>query len=270
MRTGCWNDRERKVDVGETHLLVGSRYVVSVRHGDTLGYAWNLLTRPAGSAAALVNPGTATPKLTPDVAGQYLVELVVDDSQASSSPDTVLITTRPANSTPVADAGLDQTVQVGTAVQLDGRGSNDADPADVLSYSWALLSRPTGSVAALTAADTAQPSFVLDARGDYVAQLTVSDGRASNVDTVLVTTQNSPPSADAGADQTVHAGTVVQLDGSASTDPDDDPLGFTWSFLNVPFGSTAQLSDPFAIKPTFTADKPGAYSLVVNYTLTAP
>jgi magnesium transporter len=39
LRTAAWNVRDGKVDVGETHLFVGSRYLVSVRHGETMGYA---------------------------------------------------------------------------------------------------------------------------------------------------------------------------------------------------------------------------------------
>jgi magnesium transporter len=39
LRTATWDAATRKIDVGETHLFVGSRYVVSVRHGETTGYA---------------------------------------------------------------------------------------------------------------------------------------------------------------------------------------------------------------------------------------
>lgn len=38
MRTASWN-RDAEFDTGETHIMVGARYVVSVRHGETLGYA---------------------------------------------------------------------------------------------------------------------------------------------------------------------------------------------------------------------------------------
>lgn len=44
---------------------------------------------------------------------------------------------------------------------------------------------------------------------------------------------NRPPTADAGADQVIEAGAgcaaLVTLDGSASSDPDDDALAYTWS-----------------------------------------
>jgi len=83
---------------------------------------------------------------------------------------------------------------------------------------------------------------------------------------VLAEQQNTPPTADAGPDQTVFAGDTVTLDGSASSDVDGDPLTFTWSFASVPPGSTAALSAPSAIKPTFVPDKPGTYvaQLIVN------
>jgi uncharacterized repeat protein (TIGR01451 family) len=255
---------DQTVDLGERVQLDGT--VSSDVDGDPLTYAWNLLSRPDTSVAMLVDPATSTPHFTPDVAGQYVVELVVDDGTAASLPDTVVITTRPANATPIANAGPDQTVPVGSTVQLDGSASTDPDAGDVLSFAWSLLSRPVDSTAILTAADSSQPSFTVDKPGDYVAQLIVSDGQASSTDTVLISTQNSPPTASAGTDQTVRAGSVVQLDGSQSADPDNDPLGFTWSLLNQPAGSIAQLSDPFAINPIFTADLPGLYTsqLIVN------
>ena len=149
-----------------------------------------------------------------------------------------MITTRPANSAPIANAGPDQTVVLNSTVTLDGRASLDPDPADVLSHGWSMLARPSGSSATLSGADTAQPTFVPDQKGDYAIQLTVSDAQASSTDTVLITTQNSAPTANAGVDQTVHAGSVVQLDGTASSDSDLDPLGYTWSILNRPAGST--------------------------------
>ena len=62
--------------------------------------------------------------------------------------------------------------------------------------------------------------------------------------------QNEPPTANAGNDQSLTEGVVVTLDGSNSTDPDDGIDTFQWSQVS---GSTVTLSDPSAVKPTFTA-----------------
>ena len=43
---------------------------------------------------------------------------------------------------------------------------------------------------------------------------------------------NNPPVAKAGLDQVVKEGDKVTLDGSAGTDPDNDPLTFSWEQLS--------------------------------------
>ena len=77
---------------------------------------------------------------------------------------------------------------------------------------------------------------------------------------------NVAPIADAGSDHSVGAGEAVTLDGSGSSDLNDDHLYFSWLFTSSPSGSTATLSDPGAVDPVFTADMPGSYTvqLIVN------
>ncbi len=94
---------------------------------------------------------------------------------------------------------------------------------------------------------------------------TLTMGACDNINNGDNIPVNQPPTAGAGADQNVATGVTVQLDGSASSDPESDPLTHSWS-LTTPAGSTASLSDPNIVNPTFVADVDGDYvaTLVVN------
>jgi hypothetical protein len=242
--------------VGTTVMLNGSGSSNPGGVG-TLSFSWAFTSRPAGSGAVLNNPLSVTPTFVTDVAGTYDVMLMVSNGLASDS-SSVRIST--GNTPPVANAGANRSVSVGATVALNGSGSIDVD-GDPLSYSWTLTQRPAGSSAVLAgAANSIVRTFTADRPGTYAAQLIVNDGKVDSAPSgVIITTQNTPPVANAGASQTVTARGMVQLNGSASTDVDGDPLTYRWSLIAVPGGSTAALSNPTAVNPTFTADKVGLY-----------
>ena len=175
----------------------------------------------------------------------------------------------PVNRMPVANAGPDQSVTTGESVMLDGSRSEDPD-GDALVYRWS-LAVPTGSSATLDDSSSVMPAFTTDVDGDYVAELTVSDGASDSLpDAVTVTAAavpepaNNPPTAAAGPDQSVEVGDTVTLSGSG-TDVDGDPLTFQWTLM-PPAGSMASLSGADTATPGFTADVEGDYTLelVVN------
>ncbi len=263
---------DRSLRVAETAVLDGSRS--SDINGDRLAYAWSIETRPNGSAAALVDAGQPVARFVPDVAGDYIVSLVVNDGAADSAPDRMTLTVVGAgdNRAPAANAGPDQNVPTGTTVTLDGSASADPD-GDLISYAWALEGGPAGSAATITDPSSPRPFFVADKGGAYTVALVVSDGAIASVaDRVVVTASaaNSAPVAHAGRDQSALVGATVELDGSGSTDADGDLLSYSWSIASRPAGSQAQLvygspdnDDP---APTFVADVPGVYviSLVVG------
>lgn len=130
------------------------------------------------------------------------------------------------NDAPIADAGGDQEVVVGATVTLDGSGSSDPD-GDAITYAWSLVSTPSGSAATLSGATASAPSFVADVAGTYTVELSVSDGAASDADTVSVT----------AADAKLELGGTI---GADSTLPD----------LGVPYRVTA----PLVVEATLTLE----------------
>ena len=261
---------DQSVAVGQSALLSGSDSY-DKDEDYPLTYEWQILSTPEGSAAALseiVSAGgsdSSQISIKPDLSGDYVIQLVVTDSKGlASEPDLVVVSTH--NSAPKANAGPDQTAQINDLVTLDGGGSSDVD-GDILTYSWTLIMVPDGSSALLSDPAVVNPTFVVDVSGTYVAQLIVNDGMVdSTPDTVTINWENSPPVADAGTDQTAKVGDFVTLDGSGSSDADGDSLSFFWSLITVPDGSSALLSDPAAVHPTFDVDVAGTYvaQLIVN------
>lgn len=237
-------------------------------NGDALRYVWSLTGKPAGSTAALSDPASPKPTFVADVPGAYVASLVVNDGSLASSASTVTVTAAMGNVAPVANAGTAQNVLTGATVTLDGRASTDAN-SDTLRYTWTLTSRPAGSTATLGGTASAQPTFVADAAGAYVAQLVVNDGQVDSAAvtvTITATVANAAPVANAGAAQNVVAGATVTLNGGGSSDANGDALTYAWTLTSRPTGSTAALSSATAVAPTFKADLPGTYvaTLVVN------
>jgi hypothetical protein len=115
----------------------------------------------------------------------------------------------------------------GADVHLDGSASSDPD-GDTLSYSW----KDGATVIAQSAA-----ADVLLAVGQHSIVLTVSDDRGGTNSTAPMNIEvlpfNRPPTAAAALPATVPAtsrdGATVHLDGSASSDPDNDALSYSWS-----------------------------------------
>lgn len=179
-----------------------------------------------------------------------------------------LDTARDGNNEPIADAGGDLGGKVGVVVNLDGSASYDPD-GDSLNYTWSIVSAPSDSHVKLSDADQETAQLVPDTDGTWHIALVVDDGDLESEEdelTVSVTSGNGTPTASAGSDQTVTAGDTVMLNGSASSDPDGDPLSYQWTLSTRPAGSAATLSSSTAERPSFTTDVAGQYeaTLVVS------
>ncbi|WP_217697124.1 YHYH protein [Pseudocolwellia agarivorans] len=94
------------------------------------------------------------------------------------------------NTAPVANAGADQKLFIGSTVTLSGAQSTDADD-DTLSYSWNLSTLPNGSVSELSSDTEFSTSFIADVAGLYVVSLMVNDtSENSEIDSVNILVSN--------------------------------------------------------------------------------
>jgi hypothetical protein len=177
----------------------------------------------------------------------------------------------PPNNPPEAKASGPRLVRQFSVVLLDGSASSDPDGQSI-TYRWSFAQLPPQSKAQLRGMLQPKASFEADLSGMYIVELVVTDskGLASKPARVNVEAYgsdlNGKPIANAGRDQVIGLNHRVQLDGSQSSDPEDEPLTYRWSLKSLPQGSQATLSEHTTVNPTFVADKLGRYivELIVN------
>lgn len=165
---------DQAIRAGDIVELDGSASFDDNTSAELLGYSWTFSSFPGTTPPDLLGDNTATPTFLADLAGTYIVDLVVtDEAGLPSVADQVEISSE--NLAPTAVATVDYTLAiVGTTTYFDGSGSADPE-LDAISYVWEITTAPMGSTAQLVGANTATPSLMTDAEGTYEVTLTVSD-----------------------------------------------------------------------------------------------
>src|SRR5262249_37772455 len=188
---------------------------------DPLTYHWAITVQPAGSAAVLSDPSAVNPTFVADLAGNYLVQLTVNDGKVDSAPVTVMIVAVNPNRPPMVNAGPNQTITLPTnTTTLNGSVTDDGLPSGVLSITWSEVTGP-GPVT-FSSPNSAVTQATLNTAGTYVLRLSATDTEftASSDVTVVVKPSpvNQPPVVSAGPGGSVTIPGGFTLHGSASDD----------------------------------------------------
>ena len=235
-------------------------------NGTVVAYSW---VQISGPAATLTSPTSATTSFTAplmDVNTVLVFELMVTDNDGATATDTINIVVTNVLIPPVANAGVDLSVDEDTIATLNGSGTDSN--GTLVAYSWTQTSGPAVSLTSPTAATTSFTAPLVDADMVLVFELTVTDNDgATATDTINITVTNViiPPVANAGVDQTVNKRTEVTLDGSASYDPNGNIVSYQWIQVS---GTVVTLINANSAVATFTTpNKPQSADLVFKLTV---
>jgi hypothetical protein len=173
------------------------------------------------------------------------------------------------NKPPVALAGPDQVITLpADSVLLDGSASNDPD-GTISEWLWKKISGPASfNIGNVASAKTIARDL---STGVYRFELKVTDnGSLSATDTVQITITdrvqaNRPPVANAGSDTiTMLPSNTINLDGTRSTDPDNNITSYTWLKISGP--SSFNITNANAIQTQVTDLAQGIYQFELKVT----
>ncbi len=196
-----------------------------------------------GSALVTAGNFSCTVSLT---SGSNTISITARDRGGNQATQSLQIAYDP-NAEPVARIGGPYSGDAQRAIAFDGSRSSDPDGA-TLSFAWEFGDGSTGTGAVA--------SHAFASPGTYTVRLTVTDADgASNsaTTTAQIGAANRAPTASAGGPYTSDVGTVVTFDASASSDPDNDVLGYAWTFGDGSSGTGQRPQRAYSTPGTYTA-----------------
>lgn len=234
----------------------------------TVNFSDQSTASPTSWAWDVDNNGTVdytikNPEHTYNSAGTYSVKLTV--TNISGSDSTIFagyITINPIVLPDIRISAIpSQKVDAGQLVTFTATSTNGGTNPK---YEWKVDGAITGTNSSTYASTGLINGQVVSCKMTSNDPCTNPKMATSNAVTMEVKPLNKLPLANAGADQSVNEGTLVTLNGLASSDPDNNPLTYLWI---APAGIA--LSSATASKPTFTApevkkDTLLNFSLIVN------
>jgi len=248
--------------VGEVVSLEGK--AVDPEDGLLTGPSLTWRIETAGTSMLLDDGETLS--LSNLAVGSHKISLAAKDSQGETVEDSIEITVQAAANMPpevtIASPSDGTTFAEGDSILFTGSA---IDPEDGPLADRALI-WVSGIDGVLGPGHTVTRDNL--SPGTHAITLSATDSHSVfSTKTITITIEpsipNEPPIAAAAADQTVYVEDTVTLDGSASYDPDNDPLTFRWTQSS---GPSVVLSNTTLQKVTFIPKTAGTYNfrLTVN------
>lgn len=221
---------------------------------------WSLLSGPG--IATFANAQAQATTASFDLPGVYIVKLTASDGAATVQDTAMVTVTSSGNLAPIVNAGADVSVSSDGTANLVGTVRDDGQPVPgTLTYLWSKVSGP-GDITFGTPTDK-DTTATFSASGIYTVQLAVSDGELTTNDTLIVNVaqpNNTPPTVDAGLNQTVPLTGTVALNGLTTDDGiPNATLVVTWTQVSGPGNVLFANANLAQTSASFTA--PGVYVL---------
>jgi len=198
--------------------------------GDEITYSWKQISGDSltfdGSNAVI---SFTAPHVTSGDTKRVILQLTVTDTLDQSDSDRLTLIVVPENNKPSVDAGPDQVLDENTVGSVFCTAFDVEN--DPLTYTWTSASSDLIIHAESNPGTTFTTPSVVDSK-QIELTCSVSDGIYTVSDSLTVTVQNTlslPIVADAGPDQIVNEKVKINLDGSNSFDPENQPLYYMWT-----------------------------------------
>jgi hypothetical protein len=219
-----------------------------------IAYNWNFTSKPADSIVTLSDETVVGPIFTPEIVGTYKFTLTVKDiNNTWAKNDDIVVVAKPSGTgPPTADAGKDETIELGNSTTLNGSAS--VDDTQIKVYKWTVDAQPPGSNLAVQ--EVMVQNITPLSIGQYIFGLSVRDNDnlwSSQTDTMTLTVipKNLAPSAKISQpeDKSTYLSTdILQFVGSESSDPEGSDLTYQWSSsLDGDLGTEASFAKNLSI-----------------------
>jgi DUF971 family protein len=236
-----------------------------------LTLSWEVVQGEAGNVS-IASPDAQSTDVTFSAVGDYVLRFTADDGELHDMAEVSVEVSLPDNNAPVVGVAFtDSTIVTGSMISVSATASDDGypDPPAGLTYSWTVTSGNAANVT-IASPDQLTTDVTISATGNYVLQISVSDGELNEVAEVSITVTSpdnvAPEVSVAYSDSTIDRGATISVSATASDDGYPDPpaaLTYSWT---VTSGNAADvtIASPDQLTTDVTISALGDYVLQIS------